>query len=58
MERTNFALIPAPVAGSARPCARRHGYVWLGNGSLCDSKMRFTEVNTKPSARWSRRHPI
>jgi hypothetical protein len=57
MERTLTALIPAQMAGSSRPCANRHGYVWLGDGSLGGFTTNFTMVNTKPSTRWSRRQP-
>ena len=57
MIRMNTALIPAAAAGSARPCASRHGFVWLGGGYLGETSM-FTQVNTnKPSTRWSRRRP-
>jgi hypothetical protein len=56
MASTLTARIPAPQAGFARPCALRHGYVWLGVGSLGEFS-NSTMVNTKPSTRWSRRQP-
>ena len=61
MRRTILAMIPAAVAGSARPCAARHGFTSLGAGYLGETSvhsMWFTQVNTnKPSTRWSRRRP-
>lgn len=57
MDRTMLALNPAPMAGFARPCAIRHGYVWLRSVGLGDTSFGATTTNSKRSTRWSRRRP-